>query len=433
MSTINAKFHVIDENGNRYDMHQTTSISDVDGLESALNAKANASDVTSGLAGKVDKETGKGLSTNDYTTAEKNKLSGIEAQANKTIVDAALSSSSTNPVQNKVITTAFEQLKNYVTPEMFGAKGDGITDDTAAIQSALDNQGYILFAPNKTYLISETLVVNSYTTVDFNNSTIKAKADSEFISIAGLESMIRNYRMGMMDEEKDQNIVLKNLILDNNGIAKTAESGCIHFRAENSTIENVRIRVNGNNMWGINLFAANSDILINKVFINNDSAEGSLGGCLWVRTGINNGRPTKNVVVSNSRFESSAKDEVVALMSYRVNCSVTIKMINCYVLGKAVNILPDFLLTFRSQNSGAFIEGELIANTIEGKCNESLLAVSGSMTKGFLIMELLLRQQADRQSFSQMNLKFVILFLSLMEFMCLWLAVKYLTLLLKEL
>ena len=29
------------------------------------------------LDGKVDKETGKGLSTNDYTTAEKNKLNGI--------------------------------------------------------------------------------------------------------------------------------------------------------------------------------------------------------------------------------------------------------------------------------------------------------------------------------------------------------------------
>lgn len=57
---------------------------------------------------KVDKETGKGLSTNDYTSAEKTKLSGIEAQANKTIVDSALSSSSTNPVQNSVIYDALE-------------------------------------------------------------------------------------------------------------------------------------------------------------------------------------------------------------------------------------------------------------------------------------------------------------------------------------
>lgn len=33
------------------------------------------------LDGKVDKETGKGLSTNDYTTAEKNKLNGIQSGA----------------------------------------------------------------------------------------------------------------------------------------------------------------------------------------------------------------------------------------------------------------------------------------------------------------------------------------------------------------
>lgn len=46
----------------------------------------------------VSKEDGKGLSTNDYTTAEKNKLAGIATGANKTTVDSALSSTSTNPV-----------------------------------------------------------------------------------------------------------------------------------------------------------------------------------------------------------------------------------------------------------------------------------------------------------------------------------------------
>ena len=34
------------------------------------------------LGNKVDKETGKGLSTNDYTTTEKNKLAGIAEGAN---------------------------------------------------------------------------------------------------------------------------------------------------------------------------------------------------------------------------------------------------------------------------------------------------------------------------------------------------------------
>ena len=46
-------------------------------LTSGLLLKANASDVTSSLATKIDKVTGKDLSTNDYTTTEKTKLSAI--------------------------------------------------------------------------------------------------------------------------------------------------------------------------------------------------------------------------------------------------------------------------------------------------------------------------------------------------------------------
>lgn len=63
----------------------------------------------------VAKETGKGLSTNDYTTTEKNKLAGIADGANKTIVDSALDASSENPVQNKVIAGEINTLKKSVS------------------------------------------------------------------------------------------------------------------------------------------------------------------------------------------------------------------------------------------------------------------------------------------------------------------------------
>jgi len=46
-------------------------------------AKGIVDGVTNALAGKVDKVNGKGLSTEDYTTTEKNKLSGISTGANK--------------------------------------------------------------------------------------------------------------------------------------------------------------------------------------------------------------------------------------------------------------------------------------------------------------------------------------------------------------
>lgn len=63
---------------------------------------------------KVDKVDGKGLSTNDYTTAEKTKLSGIETGANKTTVDSAFSSTSTNPVQNKLINSKVTEIESSI-------------------------------------------------------------------------------------------------------------------------------------------------------------------------------------------------------------------------------------------------------------------------------------------------------------------------------
>lgn len=54
------------------------------GIESALRT-----DVDSLSTNKVDKVSGKGLSTNDYTTPEKNKLAAIEAEANKYILPVA--------------------------------------------------------------------------------------------------------------------------------------------------------------------------------------------------------------------------------------------------------------------------------------------------------------------------------------------------------
>lgn len=57
------------------------------GVEETLN-----SNITQLQTQKVDKVKGKGLSTNDYTTPEKNKLAAIEAEANKYVLPAATAS-----------------------------------------------------------------------------------------------------------------------------------------------------------------------------------------------------------------------------------------------------------------------------------------------------------------------------------------------------
>ena len=108
----------------------------VDGVTTALSGKADAStvnaildgstidsfaDVETALADKVDKVNGKGLSTEDYTTAEKTKLSGIETGADVNVIESiTLNGTAVSPDANKnvdltVITKAVNDLENYYT------------------------------------------------------------------------------------------------------------------------------------------------------------------------------------------------------------------------------------------------------------------------------------------------------------------------------
>lgn len=61
----------------------------------------------------------------------------------------------------------------YVTPEMFGAVGDGKTDDTGAIQKAIDSvkNGYVLFQ-RSTYCVSKELQITNKNII-FNNCILK--------------------------------------------------------------------------------------------------------------------------------------------------------------------------------------------------------------------------------------------------------------------
>ena len=164
MASMNALVHIKDDNGNVNDIYPATKIENVDGLQTALNSKANSSDVTSGLAGKVDKENGKGLSTNDYTTTEKNKLSGIEAEANKTVVDSALSSSSTNPVQNKVVNTALSGKQDTLSSAQL-----------AAVNSGIDSSKVTQISTNQTNISSITSrVTQAETDIDTQTARIDA-------------------------------------------------------------------------------------------------------------------------------------------------------------------------------------------------------------------------------------------------------------------
>ena len=75
---------------------------------------ADLSSIKNQLSNKVDKVSGKGLSTNDYTTAEKQKLAGIAKNATKTTIENVLTSIRTNTAlsaaQGKALKDALDAL-----------------------------------------------------------------------------------------------------------------------------------------------------------------------------------------------------------------------------------------------------------------------------------------------------------------------------------
>ena len=177
------------------------------------------------FGGKVDKVDGKGLSTNDYTTAEKTKLSNIADGANKTTVDSALSTSSTNPVQNKVINTA---LGNKV--DKVDGKGLSTNDFSTDYKNKLD--GIAAGATNVT--VDDALSATSENPVQ--NKKVKAaldkkvdKVDGKGLSANDYTTAEKNKLAGYPDEPNS--VYVSGIVLD--GKTQDFSAGLVDLNLSN--------------------------------------------------------------------------------------------------------------------------------------------------------------------------------------------------------
>jgi hypothetical protein len=101
------------------DITKLSNLSGTNTGDQDLTGLATTTSVSTGLATKVDKETGKGLSTNDYTTAEQTKLAAIDGSETKV-------TAGTNITVTGAGTTASPYVVNATTHYIGESYGGGI-------------------------------------------------------------------------------------------------------------------------------------------------------------------------------------------------------------------------------------------------------------------------------------------------------------------
>ena len=129
------------------------------GVEETLN-----SNITQLQTQKVDKVEGKGLSTNDYTTPEKNKLAAIEAEANKYVLPAATASALGGVKIGSNITLANGGTISITKANVTSALG--VDPTTTYVKKAGDTMTGSLTVPN-----IELKDTHPYIDFHYNNSS----------------------------------------------------------------------------------------------------------------------------------------------------------------------------------------------------------------------------------------------------------------------
>lgn len=107
---------------------------------------ANFEDLYNSLANKVDKEAGKGLSANDYTDAEKTKLSGIAANAQVNVIETVKVNGTALTPSSKVVNIDLSGKVDKVS-----GKGLSTNDFTDAYKTKIDGAASVVkktFAAN---------------------------------------------------------------------------------------------------------------------------------------------------------------------------------------------------------------------------------------------------------------------------------------------
>ena len=140
---------------------------------------------------------------------------------------------------------------NFIIPENFGAKGDGITDDTNAIQNTLNyasSNNLSVFLKRKYYI--KSLKIPPNVIIIGNNAEIIASSNTTPIIINGENVIVDNFKINgnnkcdnCIEIQKNTN----NINLINMEITKANSLGILSVGTDNLSIINCNIHENGIN------------------------------------------------------------------------------------------------------------------------------------------------------------------------------------------
>ena len=233
------------------------------------------------------------------------------------IVDQELDMTSTRPVGNQAISRAYQELragyerthaavaKLHVTPQMFGAIGDGEADDTEAIQAALDSfVGKVgdVFLPQGQYKITAPLVIKSNINLFGVSSAKYGRYDSDIPSTVifyggdeVIESVIKYDRDGAtvfggsiynlsIDGQEKANYIINlsksgRVTITNNSIVKSLKSGIYASSVYENIIKENWFGYNKEYAINLNSYANANTVRDNAIELSNESSGILLSGC----------------------------------------------------------------------------------------------------------------------------------------------------------
>ncbi|MBM6667534.1 hypothetical protein H6A64_06735 [Lacrimispora saccharolytica] len=117
-------------------------------------------------------------------------------------------------------------LKDYVTPQMFGAIGDGIADDTTAIQNAIkfcEENHRILYFPNGVYIVSDTLILSRsivLTGATYHYDVLSS--DNVYTGLSILKCVSDNKKTFIVSEDTAYDVSISFLIFSSDSYAVEA-------------------------------------------------------------------------------------------------------------------------------------------------------------------------------------------------------------------